>query len=620
MTKIDAARNLALAGLEVFPITPGAKAPPLIKAFPANATTDLAKIDHWWNKWPEANIGIHCKNLLVVDVDASKGGFDSLLELEIENGELPVTAISETPTGGQHLLFAHKGGVNNGVNVLGKGLDIRSDGGYIVGPGSTIKGKAYHWMNAEGPTPAPDWLVYKCRQNKVSVEVSAQVIPGYIDPETAVARAEEWLKTAPPANEGEGGDHHTFATICKVRDFGVPENYALDTILDWNDRCSPPWDIDELQRKIHNAYRYAQNEPGTESIEAMFDIVQNPAPSIITEQDDEIYTPDEISLDSVLLNEYLIKGWIDKGSQGLLFGQWGSGKTFIALHLAAHLSAGRPWFSHKVKQGGVLYLGYEGSAAMKKRVYAIRKEFPDWDLTTFMVRPLRWPLVKRGSDVKTKGMGHTERALAAFKERTGAYPCLVVIDPLRNALGGSDSDPDLTAPFLAYLQKLTKITGCSTLTIHHPGHADAERGRGDSGIEAHMDTVIKVDGERGRIETRKQRDDPKAAMYYKLKVVQLGVDLDGDIRTTCVAEQVSENPLDPGLTDQQQKVLDSLRELVKEDNVVTKTLLRQAAPNISTVVRADIFDVLLQKRYLVPDGKTWLLGAGAAEMFSEEDS
>ena len=607
---MDNIEALASAGFKLFPVKAGAKYPPLVR-FKTEATTDLNKLNQWRQRWPDCNWGIHTEGLLVLDVDTHKGGFDSLLE---SYADLPPTLEVSTPSGGMHLYYMHPPGVMNSVGKLGAGLDVRSNGGYVLAPGSKVPAGEYRVAKNTPPVLPPQSLVDQCGAARQADRTDET--PEGVDVEGAVDRAMAWLATAEPAVEGAGGDARTYAVICRVRDFGVPESMALEVLTEWNLLCSPPWDIDDLTRKVVNVYRYAQNEPAALAVEALFDVVE-PTQQKAPGMDPEMYTPDDITLGSVLSTDYLIKGWLDRGAQAMVFGHWGSGKTFITLHLAAHLAAGEQWFGNRLRQGGVLFLGYEGEKSMKKRLYALRQEFPEWDLSQFMVRPMRWPLVKKNATAKTTGQQHAEAALASFKAVTGSYPALLVIDPLRNALGGSDSDPDLTAPYLAYLQRLTKATGCTTLTIHHPGHGDSERARGDSGLEAHMDTVIKVDGELGKIESRKQRDDPKGALYYRLKIISLGTDEDGDPRTTCVAEQVQENPLDPGLTDQQNKVLEKLRELAGEDGEVTKTMFRQATRTFSTVVRADIQQALEKKQYLMPDGKGWILGAGAAEMFNE---
>jgi len=618
MSKTDYAKDLIQRGFKVFPVAANAKVPPVFKGWQDKSEECAAFVNSWWAV-DDFNIGIHCKDLIVLDIDVKNDGPNSLTELEEEYG-LPNTLEFRTATGGRHIIYSHPGGVKNSVGEIGSGIDVRSNKGYVVAPGSKVPGGSYSILNDEPIAEAPDWLVSLCKPVR-----EVEKLPdygSYTNQSIATTRAVEYLRQAPVAIEGEGGDAKTFATICRVRDLGVDVDNALDVLSYWNDRCEPPWGINELRDKIINAYKYAQNSAGSDSVEAMFDIVQENEASINNEQpellnDDEIYTPDDVELTSVLNTKYIVKGWLDRDSQALLFGHWGAGKTFISLHMAAHIVSGDDWFGSRVNNGGVLYYGYEGATAMRRRVYALRKEYPDWDFEQFKIKPMRWPLVKRNSEgARTIGQKHFERALKIFKQDTGEYPSLIVIDPLRNALGGSDSDPELTSPYLAYLQEITKKYGCATMTIHHPGHGDAERGRGDSGIEGHMDTVIKVDGVRGLIETRKQRDDPASNLFYRLKVVEIGQDEDGDTRTTCVVEPVAMNELDPGLTNEQQSIYDKLKEIAGPKGLITKSQFSRAAQGIKTAVKTEIFDILIQKRYLIADGKQWRVGAGAAEMFS----
>jgi hypothetical protein len=128
--KLEAALALAARGFKVFPIKAGAKAPPLVEGWQKRARSEDLAI--WWEQWPDANIGIHCDGMIVVDVDVKKGGDKSLAKLEMFDELDTQTLTTRTPTGGRHLFFrlpdGHPG-VPNGVDVLGPGLDVRSTGG-----------------------------------------------------------------------------------------------------------------------------------------------------------------------------------------------------------------------------------------------------------------------------------------------------------------------------------------------------------------------------------------------------------------------------------------------------------------------------------------------------------
>lgn len=257
-----------------------------------------------------------------------------------------------------------------------------------------------------------------------------------------------------------------------------------------------------------------------------------------------LQSPDGISAAGILKNNYLIKGWLGRETVSVLFGQWNAGKTFSVLHLGVHIAAGKPWLGNRVRAGGVLYIGYEGVPGLPKRIEALKREFSEWDWPAI---PFRWvgfnqPLVHPGT-TRTKGREKLDKVIDQFKADTGKYPALIIVDTLRSALGGSDSNTDYTEPYLILARQIRDTIGAAVLTLHHPGHGDKTRGRGDSGLDGAWDTSINIaegkgtTGE-GTMYPPKQRDGRKdGRLFYRLKVVELGTDDDGDPVTTCVFEQ-----------------------------------------------------------------------------------
>jgi len=147
--KMLQARKLALAGFHVFPLLPNSKRP-AIKRWPELATTNPDEVGAWWVDNPDYNIGIHTRGLLVIDLDPKDGGPENWAAL-LESHELlgdeppPRTMTVRTPSGGTHLYFKlpPEEEVTNSVSKLGRGIDVRGKGGYVVAPGSTIDGKVY---------------------------------------------------------------------------------------------------------------------------------------------------------------------------------------------------------------------------------------------------------------------------------------------------------------------------------------------------------------------------------------------------------------------------------------------------------------------------------------------
>ena len=81
-----------------------------------------------------------------VDVDTAKGIDGRGWLIEAQQKGLPDCPIAETPRGGMHLYFAHPGGsVPCSVGRLGKGVDVRGDGGYVIAPPSKSPKGEYRW-------------------------------------------------------------------------------------------------------------------------------------------------------------------------------------------------------------------------------------------------------------------------------------------------------------------------------------------------------------------------------------------------------------------------------------------------------------------------------------------
>jgi len=126
---------------------------------------DEEQVRAWWRQWPSANIGVVAgavSDLLVLDVDADHGGWESLELLERRYGFLRAGPVVGTGGGGVHIYFAHPGvDIGPSAGKLGPGLDIRADRGLVVAPPSLHRsGNRYVWQREGAETPAtPRWLV-----------------------------------------------------------------------------------------------------------------------------------------------------------------------------------------------------------------------------------------------------------------------------------------------------------------------------------------------------------------------------------------------------------------------------------------------------------------------------
>ena len=178
-----------------------------------------------------------------------------------------------TPTGGKHLIYRTKTPLKQGTNVLGKGIDTRGRGGYIVAKGSTIGGSAY--VAIENPiAEIPQWVLKRIGKAKEKAVDSMVAIPD-VNAEAAISRAKHYLESeAPIAIEGDGGHSTTYTVAARVKDFGVDKDQALALMLShWNENCVPAWPEEQLKSVVDGAFKYGKDRPGSASPEADFEVL-----------------------------------------------------------------------------------------------------------------------------------------------------------------------------------------------------------------------------------------------------------------------------------------------------------------------------------------------------------
>lgn len=158
----------AKRGAAIVPLAPKGKTP--IGGYSSrNALKGAEEVAAYFNDNPKANFGI-CMGgplgLVVLDVDGEEGRA-SLAGLVRVHGELPAT-VTVLTSRGLHCYFVAPGlDVKNSAGRLGAGLDIRGDGGYVVGRGS-VHPDGQHYRYKSGCSPAqqevaqlPRWLAVK---------------------------------------------------------------------------------------------------------------------------------------------------------------------------------------------------------------------------------------------------------------------------------------------------------------------------------------------------------------------------------------------------------------------------------------------------------------------------
>ena len=236
----------------------------------------------------------------------------------------------------------------------------------------------------------------------------------------------------------------------------------------------------------------------------------------------------------------LVENLIVMGSQTVVYGDSNSGKTFLALSLAASTAEGSEWFGRKTDRGIVIYLAAESPASVKTRTQALKRYY-GYSLENLII--VQVPINFYEGDGDAQDVIELVRVV---EDQTGAPVRLIVGDTLARMSAGADENrgSDM-GPVMARFDAVAKETGAAMLTIHHNGKNQAAGARGWSGIRAHIDTEIEVvSDENGRRATvTKQRELPGKGddICFKLDIMEIGTTKFGGVSTTCVAV-VDDNP------------------------------------------------------------------------------
>lgn len=244
----------------------------------------------------------------------------------------------------------------------------------------------------------------------------------------------------------------------------------------------------------------------------------------------------------ILSGRYLVKGWLDRGSASVVFGESNVGKTFFALDLALHVAARLPWhgvnvagMDEKETPGQVYYLALEGGSGFSNRICAMRTERPDiFERVESANDFVPWPV-----SIDLHGATDGEAIVQAISS-SSKPSALIVIDTLARAMGdGDENTAKDMGQFVRNVDLIRAQTGAHVMIIHHSGKDTSKGARGSGSLRGAIDTEIELtrSGSVVMAKTKKQRDMPSGKVFaYTLRSVFIGNDEDGDAVTSAVVE------------------------------------------------------------------------------------
>lgn len=235
-------------------------------------------------------------------------------------------------------------------------------------------------------------------------------------------------------------------------------------------------------------------------------------------------------------DDELIEGVIGRAAMAVLYGDSNSGKTFVAVELAACLDLGDDWLGQRSVGGSlVLYLATEAAASVRMRFQARQKHHGD--------RLVRVVIVQSPINL-FDGRADTAAVIALVDEIEhhlhGKVQLIIGDTMARISAGANENSGEDMGVVLRNAEAIRSATSATFLWIHHTGKDQAKGMRGWSGMRAAIDTEIEVKADDATgvrtLEITKQRDLPGKGtrLGFKLESVPMGFNRWGTERGSCV--------------------------------------------------------------------------------------
>jgi hypothetical protein len=496
-------------GFYVFPLKPRDKVP-LTEHGLDDATTDAMTIETWWAKWPNANVGVRCGPIIVVDEDTP----DALASLAAELGEtLPNTKVARTGKG-RHYYFTQPEGAHlrNSAGKLAPGIDTRGEGGYVVAPPSIHpNGTPYVWENNIAPAPLPAWLAELLRPNENGRHPLGPLTVREATTPYGQKALEEETRAVAGAPEGTRNDRLNIAAYSLgqlIAGSELDEWDARNALTDAARACG--LSVKEAEQTIKSGIngglgspRTAPEgyQPPTPNLRAVPDTPALVAPPVqpvkVVSLDEFVSVTEDIA--DPLIGE---RGDALLPSNGLLFmyGDGGAGKTTLSVDALAHLAAGASWLDTKVHRPiRTLLIENEGPRGPFREMLAAKLEKWKGDPFSHHVRILEEPWSKF-----TLAAAHFRAAIA--NEITEHQIDLVIVGPLASLGAKGAGTPDDVSEFNTLIVDLHSLTPrqFALWVVHHENKAGDVSGA----WERLPDTLVHVSAQgngRTRVHWRKVR-------------------------------------------------------------------------------------------------------------------
>lgn len=248
------------------------------------------------------------------------------------------------------------------------------------------------------------------------------------------------------------------------------------------------------------------------------------------------------------IQSWLVKSIFCKSSFGVIYGQSGSRKSFMAVDLSCSIATDTPWCNQTVSSGAVVYVAAEGQTGIAKRIKA-------WEVINNEKVEHVFVLGKSLLLSEANDQNALIEAIYSIEHEHGVKVQLVVLDTLARSFEGDENSSEAMGRFIRGCDIVKDAADTTVLCVHHCGKDSSKGSRGSSALIGACDFEFKVTHNATTnlttLSNTKQKDaEASPDFVFDFQPVDLGIVCDENKPVTSLAltapaitmqEQIGEN-------------------------------------------------------------------------------
>jgi RecA-family ATPase len=247
---------------------------------------------------------------------------------------------------------------------------------------------------------------------------------------------------------------------------------SLSLALAWNETLLPPMDESEVERTHQSIWKtHNRNHPVTVSQ----NIVSNPVLSV--EKKFTLVPASDLLASPPPPREWLLTEFLPKKIVASIIAAGGTGKSFLAMHIAVALAAGSSLFSKYIAStpSKVIFIsGEDDKIELQRRLHSVTHGLPA-NLIKSISSNIQFIDLADSFELFTYKPPSGEVNMTtvpvdlvnAIKQKLGDEVGLVIVDPVSRFRGGEENSAGDTTRFVQSLQYIRDQLSATVLTLHH---------------------------------------------------------------------------------------------------------------------------------------------------------